>query len=76
MLRIGKLLTEIDEYSRLPAGWDGESDVKTDQIRLNMARRFVKLLHPGHVLPEVSVATGEEIVISRISIWHSIAGPL
>ena len=63
MLTISKLLAEIDEYSRLPAGWDGESDVKTNQICLDMAKRFAKLLRPEHILPEVSAATGEEVAL-------------
>ena len=55
------LLEEIDHYFNQPAGWDNESDAKTDEHCLTLAKKFVILLSEHHSIPQFSAATGEEV---------------
>lgn len=55
------LLSEIQEYYSLPAGWDGETDEKTNPDCLDVAKKFVAMMEPIHPLPEFSAGTGNEV---------------
>lgn len=55
------LLSEIQEYYSLPAGWDGETDEITNPDCLDVAKKFVAMMEPGQQLPEFSAGTGSEV---------------
>ena len=57
-----ELLKEIEEYRNLPAGWDNESDLVTNPICLDYAKKFIELFN-GKNLPGISAATGNEVSV-------------
>lgn len=55
------LLSEMEEYRVMPAGWDGETDAPTSPECLDTAERFIRLLPADCPLPELSCGTGDEV---------------